>query len=411
MPKRARSFSTGPVTRDFCARLTAARETRGWSKYELADAASLTRQRVIHLEQGIEHPRLFEVEQLAMALEVDIAALLGLESRRDDEQDERSAAILEDLSAHLLAAVDLVIELLKNREAPERSAKTPEPHVTRKVEDQERAAWQWEKILPEAERLLREQPERSWRPAELVRAIRESGLELESYRGLHFAITPQLRSANLINEDASGNFTAKAVKGPDSKDERSCPAPRSTAAVSSPQSPSESELSVQQPEGDLEYDPHDSALHSFAQDAAAKKQGVPKSVLKASRGKRLLIAGGQGSHEALRLSVRKALQFKAVDWITGERNPNPVELFALAVRNKRYDIVLLMSGTAPSDLQPMIAACKEVGASFYFLPVTPSIPSVAEAIFAERVVGAGLSEWMETSQSAIPTRKTSVKTE
>ena len=597
MPKRARSLRTGPITRDFCARLTAAREARGWSKYELADAAALTRQRVIHLEQGIEHPRLFEVELLAIALDVDIAALLGLESRKDDEQDERSAAILEDLSTHLLAAVDLVMELLKDREAPDLSAKTPEPKTKGKVGDQERAAWQWEKILPEAERLLREQPERSWRPTELVRGIRESGLELKSYRGLHFAIIAQLRSANLINEGTGGEFTAKPVKGPeslDSKDELSRSAHRATAAVSSMELPSESELSVQllQPERAL-HDPHDSALHSLAQEieavaprlirmtqrertaqvavwagrarqmqdeiasltgasltgkrsplrpvftrlgeleksldcgsvdalspswstdwkpyievnravsasdaplvtldqkrkyfqdglrallekrttklavkeapaliieasqvldesdpwlvdavtkfgkhgdrrssesipadpfrrqeesaeralaanAAAKKQGVPKSVLKASRGKRLLIAGGQGSHEALRLSVRKALQFKAVDWITGERNPNPVELFALAVRNKRYDIVLLMSGTAPPDLQLLIAACKEVGASLYFLPVTPSIPSVAEAIFAERVVGGGLPEWMETPQSAMPTRKPSGKSE
>lgn len=125
----------------------------------------------------------------------------------------------------------------------------------------------------------------------------------------------------------------------------------------------------------------------------AQENGISRSVLKITRGKTLLIAGGRGSHDTQRLAVERALQFKSVDWITGERHPNPVDLFALAIRNKKYDIVLLMPGT--DDTEPLVMACKEAGSRLMYLTRGPSIPSVAEAITGQPV-GGQAPEWIET---------------
>lgn len=130
------------------------------------------------------------------------------------------------------------------------------------------------------------------------------------------------------------------------------------------------------------YRRQDDAPHRVAaENKDARREGIPRNVLKMTRGRSMLIAGGRGSHETQRLALKKGFQLKAVDWITGERHPDPARLFSMAIRNKRYDIVLLMPGT--DDAEPLVMACKEAGSRLSYLTRAPSIPSVAEAIDAE----------------------------
>ena len=45
---------------------------------------------------------------------------------------------------------------------------------------------------------------RTWKPAELCRAVRDSGVAIESLQGLHFGLMPRLRQRGAVREGAGG---------------------------------------------------------------------------------------------------------------------------------------------------------------------------------------------------------------
>ena len=74
------------IARRFGARLTALRDTRGWTQVVLATRAGLARGYVNRLEAGRQEPSLTTLVALAKALRVPLAELVaGRRPRRRDE--------------------------------------------------------------------------------------------------------------------------------------------------------------------------------------------------------------------------------------------------------------------------------------------------------------------------------------
>lgn len=73
----------------------------------------------------------------------------------------------------------------------------------------------WDAITEAAVRLLRAEPGRVWRPAELSRAVAETGVEVIQLRGLHFGLLPRLRALGVI-QDAAGGFQLSTQGSPQS---------------------------------------------------------------------------------------------------------------------------------------------------------------------------------------------------
>ena len=68
----------------------------------------------------------------------------------------------------------------------------------------------WEAMAERAIELLRADPKRVWRPAELSRAVRDSGIALSSLQGVHFGLLSRLRQLGAIEELDAG-FHASAL--------------------------------------------------------------------------------------------------------------------------------------------------------------------------------------------------------
>lgn len=69
----------------------------------------------------------------------------------------------------------------------------------------------WEDLVERAVELLRAEPRRTWRPAELCRAVRDSGVPLASLQGLHFGLMPRLRQRGAVREGAEGFQASKLL--------------------------------------------------------------------------------------------------------------------------------------------------------------------------------------------------------
>ena len=65
------------VRKKFGKRLRDLREERGWSQEEFADRAGLHRTYVSAVERGIRNPTLSVLEQLANALGLSMAGMVG----------------------------------------------------------------------------------------------------------------------------------------------------------------------------------------------------------------------------------------------------------------------------------------------------------------------------------------------
>jgi transcriptional regulator with XRE-family HTH domain len=64
------------MLKDFARRLTALRESRGWTMYRLGKASGLTPEAVSKLEQGQTDPKLTTLAKLAAGLGIDVCGLL-----------------------------------------------------------------------------------------------------------------------------------------------------------------------------------------------------------------------------------------------------------------------------------------------------------------------------------------------
>jgi hypothetical protein len=58
--------------------------------------------------------------------------------------------------------------------------------------------------------ILAANPSKIWRPGELIAALRESGVRLPSWKGVHFQLLPRLKEAKLIDKIGSGYRARKA---------------------------------------------------------------------------------------------------------------------------------------------------------------------------------------------------------
>lgn len=239
MAKR-RAVRPGPITKDFAARLRAAREKRGWSQTTLAKKSGLIRQRLVYFEHGNAHPGLIEVEQLASTLGVKIETILGIEPAAHPAFPRQ---MLEDLARHLRGAADGLDHVLRSVADQVPLADEVKPSKRPTVE---RAAplgsghakadpWPW--IISSAQQLLEGDPRRAWNRVELCDALKAQGVRPVNTRGMHMAIMPRLRAAGLIVEKANGSFTAampnKAAKAstPENKERKPAKAPGASRHV------------------------------------------------------------------------------------------------------------------------------------------------------------------------------------
>lgn len=83
------------VAQTIAAQIRALRHARGWSLEQLAEAAGLSRDAVVRIEQGSRNPRLGTTEQLATALGVGLAEIIGAPADGDDD------ARIKTIRAHL----------------------------------------------------------------------------------------------------------------------------------------------------------------------------------------------------------------------------------------------------------------------------------------------------------------------
>lgn len=89
-----------------------------------------------------------------------------------------------------------------------------------------RADIPWDDVVDRAIELLRAEPNRTWKPAELCRAVRDSGVPLDSLQGVHFGLMPRLRQRGAVREGA-GSFKASELLAKD----RELPVPPPSAPV------------------------------------------------------------------------------------------------------------------------------------------------------------------------------------
>lgn len=74
----------------------------------------------------------------------------------------------------------------------------------------------WDAIVDRALSLLRAEPERIWKPAELCRAVRDSGVAIEKMQGIHLGVMPRLKRMKVIAEVEGGFHASKLSISADS---------------------------------------------------------------------------------------------------------------------------------------------------------------------------------------------------
>ncbi len=78
----------------------------------------------------------------------------------------------------------------------------------------EPSATPWEAMVERALSLLRQDPARTWKPAELTRAVRDSGIAVASLQGAHFGLLARLRQVGAIREGDAGFQASALLDGP-----------------------------------------------------------------------------------------------------------------------------------------------------------------------------------------------------
>lgn len=108
---------------------------------------------------------------------------------------------------------------------------------------------------------------------------------------------------------------------------------------------------------------------------------VPEDVLARTRGKRALIAGGQGAREAHRRAIQESLGLSDVEWVTTERGKAaPFSRLEERMRPGRYDLVLFLASHSSHQSGGFIRACRSAQIPLVYLARGYSVNSVAQAI-------------------------------
>jgi len=129
--------------------------------------------------------------------------------------------VLDDLGHYLAKAAKSLFEYLRLalRPAPQAEVAAGRnegagPRASRgRPARRGASAYPWDRILPVAQRLLRDRPTKLWRSGEFSKAIRAAGVHLKKVTGLHFGLLPRLRKIGAIAEDGKGGFSAKPAAG------------------------------------------------------------------------------------------------------------------------------------------------------------------------------------------------------
>jgi len=119
---------------------------------------------------------------------------------------------LDTFAKHLTEVIHSLVQYLRNSHWSERgeastgrptrsSVRTSTRRRTPSIE------WPWDSIMKSATKLLRNQPDRRWKPGEFCQAVKAAS-DIESAKGLHFGLLPRLRKMGLIANAGRGTFKA-----------------------------------------------------------------------------------------------------------------------------------------------------------------------------------------------------------
>lgn len=113
---------------------------------------------------------------------------------------------------------------------------------------------------------------------------------------------------------------------------------------------------------------------------------APDDVLAVTRGKKALIAGGQGTREEHRRAMIRALELADLEWVTSERSQASVfTQLAERIRPGRYDLVIFLASYSSHKSNAFVRACKDAGIPFVYITRGYSVSSLIHAI-REQVV-------------------------
>jgi hypothetical protein len=121
---------------------------------------------------------------------------------------------------------------------------------------------------------------------------------------------------------------------------------------------------------------------------------VPADVLAITRGKRALVAGGQGSREAHRAAIEESLQFERLEWVFGERGKaSHFSTLEGRVRPGRYDLVFFLASHSGHKSGSFIQACRTAGIPLIYLARGYGVNQVVDAI-RQQLLARRVTEWM-----------------
>jgi len=128
---------------------------------------------------------------------------------------------------------------------------------------------------------------------------------------------------------------------------------------------------------------------------SSPKPSVPLTddVLAATRGKRALIAGGQGERDTHRAALQSALGLAELEWVVSERGKaSPFQRLTERIRPGRYDFVLFLAGYTSHQSGAFVRACKDAAVPVVYVPRGYSVTSVVQAIAQQLVTPAPRSQ-------------------
>jgi len=108
---------------------------------------------------------------------------------------------------------------------------------------------------------------------------------------------------------------------------------------------------------------------------------IPPAVLERTRGRRALIAGGQGAREEHRLAIQRALELADLEWVFTERGQaSTFNRLAEGMRPGKYDLVLFLSGYSSHKSAAFVRACKEANTPIIYLPRGYGVNTIVDTI-------------------------------
>lgn len=113
----------------------------------------------------------------------------------------------------------------------------------------------------------------------------------------------------------------------------------------------------------------------------ATKRFVPDTVLAITRGKRALMAGGQGAREDHRLALVESLDLAELEWVTVEKKQSaPFHRLEERIQAGTYDLVFFLAAHSNHNSGAFVRACKERGVPLVYLSRGYSVTTVVHEV-------------------------------